>query len=94
MLNNMVKGAREMAHHEPINEMLFQRALSNCPDEMDTNESAVLSCGGIYIPHKGDPKRRLMQVLNTARKDEPVKLVSQGSQRNILHEVMMKENMN
>lgn len=94
MLIIVVKGVKGMAHHEPINEMLFQRALSNCPDEMGANESTVLSCGGIYIPHKGDPKRRLMQILNTARKDEPVKLVSQGRQRNILREVMMKENMN
>ena len=83
-----------MANREPIGEMIFKRALSNCPDEVCSQDSAVLSCGGIYVPHKGDPKRRLHQILNTARKDEPVKLVSQNKNRNILREILMKENMN
>jgi len=74
--------------------MIFNRALSNYPDEAGAQDSAVLSCGGIYIPHKGDPKRRLHQILNTAREDEPVKLVSQNRNRNILREILMKEHLN
>jgi hypothetical protein len=90
----MYKGARDMATREPIGEMIFKRALSNYPDEESYQDSTVLSCGGIYIPHKGDSKRRLHQILNTARKDEPVKLVSQNRNRNVLREILMKENMN
>jgi len=83
-----------MAHREPISEMIFQRALGNCPDEMMSKNATVLSCGGIYIPHRGERKYTIHQIINTHRKDEPVKLVSAAKPRNVLHDVLMKESLN
>jgi len=87
-------GEGDMAHREAFQEMVFKRVLASSSEEFDHRNSAVLSCGGIYIPHRGDPKVRLMSILTTARKDEPVKLVSQSKPRNALFEVLMKENLN
>lgn len=84
---------RDMAYREPITDMILNRALGNCPDDMVCKNSTVLSCGGIYIPHRGD-RRILRQIITTHKKDEPVKLVASAGSRNFLYEVLMKESLN
>lgn len=54
----------------------------------------VLSCGGIYIPRRGDEDRVLYQIITTSNKSEPVKVVTGARPRNSLREVLLKESMN
>lgn len=83
-----------MARGEPISDMILNRVFSNCPEEIPNRSQTVLSCGGIYIPHKGTGSRIIHQILNMPRTDEPVKLVSTNAPRNILREVLLKESLN
>ena len=64
--------------------------------ETEANEAgpAVISCGGIYIPHKGSRHDALYHIINTHRDDEPVKVVTSSRPKNVLHELIMKESMN
>lgn len=62
--------------------------------ELKSKDPTVLSCGGIYIPHRGTQQRLLYHIINTPSDREPVKVVCGSRPKNVLHEVMLKESMN
>ncbi len=78
---------------EPIGEMILKRIFSG-NDDLKSDNPTVLSCGGIYIPHRKRREQVLYHILNTPSESEPVKVVAGATPRNILFEVMMKESMN
>lgn len=55
---------------------------------------AVLSCGGIYIPHRGPEEKVLCNIITTLNREEPIKVVMGVKPRNDLYEVLLKESMN
>lgn len=54
----------------------------------------VLSCGGIYIPHRGRQDEILSHIITTSCREEPVKVVTGVKPRNVLREVLLRESMN
>jgi hypothetical protein len=85
----------EMARTEGhVSEIIMSQILAGT--EMEAREAgpAVISCGGMYIPHKGSRQEVLYHIITTQRNDEPVKVVTGRRPRNVLHSVMMKESMN
>ncbi|HPQ80291.1 MAG TPA: hypothetical protein PLZ86_01015 [bacterium] len=62
--------------------------------EGESASPAVLSCGGIYIPHRGRQDEILSQIITTSCREEPVKVVTGVKPRNILREVLLRESMN
>lgn len=83
-----------MAYKEQSQELLMRRTFGSSPDEMTSRHPAVLSCGGIYIPHHGVRDSVLRQLINTNNKEEPVKLITREGPRNVLYEILMKESLN
>lgn len=79
---------------EAIPEVIVKQLFNNDPFELTSRNPAVLSCGGIYIPHKGREERVLYHIINTSSEAEPVKVVTGMRPRNILYEVLIKESMN
>lgn len=82
-----------MATKERTSEQTEQRVLTQYGLAEAERSSAVLSCGGIYIPHKGN-SRSFHEIINTPGGCEAVKVVSISGIRNILREVMKKESLN
>ncbi|MFH0799103.1 MAG: hypothetical protein V2A66_02835 [Pseudomonadota bacterium] len=70
--------------------------LGDAPDTegLSAQNSTVLSCGGIFIPHRGEERRILYHIITTSSLNEPVKVVTGARPRNRLHEVLLKETMN
>ena len=83
-----------MAHKEPTNEMILKRTLASTRGECLPKNAAVFSCGGMYIPHRGNRAKTLHHIINTHKKDEPVKVFTGVKPRNMLHEAMIKESLN
>jgi hypothetical protein len=81
------------SNKEPIGEMILKRVFS-CSDDIKSKNPTVLSCGGIYIPHRKRREQILYHILNTPSESEPVKVVAGARPRNVLFEVLMKESMN
>jgi hypothetical protein len=85
----------EMARSEGhVSEIIMNQIL--CGTDVEAREAgpAVISCGGIYIPHKGNRQDAIYHIITTQRGDEPVKVVTGRRPTNVLHAVMMKESMN
>lgn len=83
-----------MAQNEPITKMLFNKALGANLGENANDKSTVLSCGGIYIPHKARNRISLHHILTMHDKEEPVKIITGQKPVNALHNVLIKESMN
>lgn len=79
---------------ERIGRVILKRAFESSPDEFCSKDPTVLSCGGIYIPHRAGQVRTLYHVLNTSNQTEPVKIVSGVRPKNLLHELLIKESLN
>lgn len=77
---------------EPIGELILQKIFD--PEERGEANPTVLSCGGIYIPHRGSQERILFHIITTSSREEPVKVVTGARPRNVLYEVLLKESMN
>ena len=77
---------------EPISEMILNQAFD--PEKRDGASPTVLSCGGIYIPHRGEREEILCHIITTSSREEPVKVVTGARPRNVLYEVLIKESMN
>jgi hypothetical protein len=60
----------------------------------ELSSPAVLSCGGMYLPHRRTQQQVLYHIINTPSVSEPVKIVCGARPRNFLHEVLIKESMN
>jgi hypothetical protein len=82
------------AGKEPIGRMILKRVFESNPYELCSKDPAVLSCGGIYIPHRGGQQRVLYHVINTSNRSEPVKVVSGVRPKNLLREMLIKESLN
>ena len=80
------------AMREPVSELLLNQAFD--PERRDGSSPMVLSCGGIYIPHRGRQEEILSHIITTSREDEPVRVVTGLKPRNVLREVLLKESMN
>lgn len=78
---------------ESIGELLL-REIRGDQAEPISPEPAVLSCGGIYIPHGSVERRTIYEIINTSSANEPVKLVTGDRPRNILREVLRREALN
>lgn len=78
--------------NEPVGEAILQQIFD--PEKRGEVNPTVLSCGGIYIPHRGSQERIPFQVITTSSQAEPVKVVTGARPRNILYEVLLKESMN
>ncbi len=57
-------------------------------------DPAILSCGGIYIPHRREVQKVIYHIINTSNQDMPVKVVTGMKPKNVLHFIMQKEAMN
>jgi len=57
-------------------------------------DPAILSCGGIYIPHKNDAQKLIYHIITTSNQKSPVRVISGVNPQNILLNVMLKESMN
>ena len=79
---------------EPIGRMILKRAFGSRLEELSSKDPTVLSCGGIYIPHRVPQGRTLYHVINTSSQSEPVKLVSGVRPKNVLREMLIKESLN
>lgn len=77
---------------EPIGELVMNELLGT--PELVSKNPTVLSCGGMYIPHRDDACRVLYHIITTSRKDEPVKVVTGARPRNALHDILFKESLN
>lgn len=75
-------------------EIIMRHILAGTDAESSEEGPAVISCGGIYIPHKGARQDALYHIITTQRNDEPVKVVTGVRTKNVLHELIMKESMN
>jgi hypothetical protein len=87
-----VEGKAMGAVREPVSELILNRAFD--PERRDGSSPTVLSCGGIYIPHRGCQEEILLHIITTSRADEPVRVVTGAKPRNSLREVLLKESMN
>ncbi|MFA4873758.1 MAG: hypothetical protein WC956_00830 [bacterium] len=79
---------------ESIGELLLREIRGDAGIEQGAEEPAVLSCGGIYIPHSPNQQRLIYQIINTSSEREPVKVVTGARPRNVLREVLYKESLN
>ena len=77
-----------------VSEIIMNQILGVTDVEAREAGPAVISCGGMYIPHKGSRQEVLYHIITTQKDDEPVKVVTGRRQKNILYSVMMKESMN
>ena len=77
-----------------VNGIIMRQILGDPDVEAAQAGPAVISCGGIYIPHRGSRQDVLYHIITTNRNDEPVKVVTGRRPYNVLHSVMMKESMN
>ena len=77
---------------EPVGGMILSQMFD--PEKHDGAGPTVLSCGGIYIPHRGNREEILCHIITTSCSEEPVKVVTGARPRNVLHEVLLKESMN
>lgn len=75
-------------------EMIMRHILAGTDTEANEAGPAVISCGGMYIPHKGARQDTLYHIITTQRNDEPVKVVTGVRTKNVLHELILKESMN
>jgi hypothetical protein len=83
--------ARSEGH---VSEIIMSQILCGTDVEAQEAGPAVISCGGMYIPHRGNRQDVLYHIITTSRGDEPVKVVTGRRPRNVLHAVMLKESMN
>ena len=75
--------------------IIMRQVLSGYEIDEGAASPAVISCGGIYIPHRGPAAQSaLYQIITTPSANEPVKVVTGSRPINILREVMVKESMN
>ena len=72
----------------------LKKALEHNLGELSQVNPAVLSCGGIYIPHQGHTQRIIYHIITTANEKTPVKVVTGIKPRNVLQQVLAKESMN
>lgn len=77
-----------------ISQIIMRQILADTDVEPSEEGPAVLSCGGIYIPHRGHKQDVLYHIITTHKSDEPVKIVTGARPKNVLHEVLLKESMN
>lgn len=79
---------------ERCTEMIIRQVFEESEGELSSRSPLVMSCGGIYIPHSSVHNRMLQQILVTPNEKEPVKIMTQAPQRNILKHLMARESMN
>ena len=77
-----------------VSDIIIGQILGDADSEAVQGGPAVISCGGMYIPHRGSRQEALYHIINTHKNDEPVKVVTGNRPRNVLYAVMMKESMN
>ncbi len=77
-----------------ISQIIMRQILADSDVEASEAGPAVLSCGGIYIPHRGQRQGVLYHIITTQKSDEPVKVITGARPKNLLHEVLLKESMN
>jgi hypothetical protein len=80
------------AARQPVGELILNQVFD--PEQRDQASPTVLSCGGIYIPHRGRQEEILYHIITTSSREEPVKVVTGARPRNVLYEVLLKESMN
>ena len=84
-----------MAHKEPISEMILKQALGDTGMNSETGKNkTVLSCGGVYIPHRDKHRRTIHELINTHSKENPVKVIASSAPKNILYKLLAKEILN
>lgn len=93
LLNKRVEGDVMASAKEPIGDLILRQALTDS-NEFACSSPTVLSCGGIYIPHRQQEQRLIYHIITTSDNKEPVKVLTGAHPGNILHEVLHKESMN
>lgn len=76
---------------EPVGELILGQIMN---PEQEGPSPTVLSCGGIYIPHRSREEQVLYNIITTSNRNEPVKVVTGVRPRNQLYEVLFKESLN
>jgi len=79
---------------EKCSEMILRQVFEESPGELSSKSPAVLSCGGIYIPHPEPRMSRIQHILVTPNTNEPVKVLTGDTSRNALMELLEKGSMN
>jgi hypothetical protein len=75
-------------------EVIIKKILSGARMDDGQGNVAVISCGGMYIPHRGQRQIALYEIINTPSHAEPVKVVTGSRPLNALQEVLAKESKN
>jgi hypothetical protein len=90
----VVEGGAMARVESNVSNIIMSQILNGTDVEAHEAGPAVISCGGMYIPHKGSRQEILYHIITTHRNDEPVKVVTGQPRKNILHAVIEKESMN
>lgn len=80
-----------------ITRLILERAAEESQFSSPTEQPAVLSCGGMYLPRtpQTEPLKTHYHVLNLANEEEPIKVyVGRRRIMNQLHQILIKEGMN
>lgn len=78
-----------------ITRLIFEKTKEAEQGLFDSQNPAVLSCGGIYLPRRKAIERICYHVLNLANTREPIKIYTgRRNLTNRLHEILAKEGLN
>jgi len=79
---------------EQMSQVLIRKALGESNTPETSQNTMVLSCGGVYIPHSNYKKQAIHQMLHMHDKEEPVKFYASNRPNNVLHALLIKESLN
>ena len=77
-----------------VDREFLERILKGSFGGLSSVEHMVLSCGGIYIPHKNETQKVIYHIITTSDEKMPVKVVTGVRPKNILHLLQRKESLN
>ncbi|MFH1874674.1 MAG: hypothetical protein ABH859_05760 [Pseudomonadota bacterium] len=75
-------------------QQVLEKVLQGSFGGLSSVDPAILSCGGIYVPHQNETQRVIYRIIITSNQEMPVKVVTGVRPKNILHLLMQKEAMN
>lgn len=85
-----------MERKNEMTELIVRDVFEESPGELSSRNPMVLSCGGIYIPHRRNSviDKPLWHVINIADENSSSKVVCSGLPKSPLAQLLEKESMN
>lgn len=76
-------------------QLIIKQVLQGDPRDLCQLDPLVVSCGGMYIPHRvKKPTGLWYHILTTSNETEPVKVVTGARPQTVLQKMWTKESMN